>query len=140
MTPVARVAYHNGLTVPVTVQEPPEDVTGAAGELDGGCDGGVNVGAGCELAPLGWLDAGVLAGLVAGALAGVVGAVVEVVVLAWPGTACAKAAASPAVAAAAVAVIASERDLMRLNTRRRWITARYGAEVPGRAGFSCSAM
>src|ERR1700744_4604227 len=31
MTPVARVAYQSGLTVPVTAQEPPDDVTGAAG-------------------------------------------------------------------------------------------------------------
>jgi hypothetical protein len=136
MTPVARVAYQSGLTVLVTVQEPPDDVTGAAGELDGGCDGGANVGAGCELAPLGWLDAGVLAGLVAGALAGVVGEVGAAVVLAWPGVACAKAAASPAVAAVAAAVIARERDLMRLNTRRRRTTARYGAEVPERARLS----
>jgi hypothetical protein len=136
VTPVARVAYQSGLTVLVTVQEPPDDVTGAAGELDGGCDGGANVGAGCELAPLGWLDAGVLAGLVAGALAAVVGEVGEAVVLAWPGADCAKAAASPAVAAVAVAVIARERDLMRLKTRRRRITAWYGAEVPERARFS----
>jgi hypothetical protein len=89
-------------------------VTGAAGVLDGGCDGGVNVGAGCELTPLGWLDAGVLAGLVAGVLAWVDGAV-----LAWPGMACAKAAASAAVPAVAAAVIARESDLMRPNTRRR---------------------
>ena len=134
---MARVAYQSGLTVLVTAQEPPDDVTGAAGELVGGCDGGVNVGAGWELAPLGWLDAGVLAGLVAGAPAGVVG---EVVVLAWPGMAWAKAAASPAVAAAAVAVIARESDLMRLNMRRRWATARYGAEVPEGPRFSSSAM
>jgi hypothetical protein len=38
--------------------------------------------------------------------------------------ACANAAASPAVAAAATAVIASDRDLMRLTTRWRWATAR----------------
>jgi hypothetical protein len=119
MTPVARVAYQSGLTLLVTAQEPPEEVTGAAGELDGGCDGGASVGAGCELVPLGWLDAGVLAGLVG--LTGLVGAIV---VLAWPGTACAKAAASPAVAAAAVAAIARDRDLMRLNMSRRWATGR----------------
>ena len=87
-------------------------MTGAAGELDGGCDGGVNEGAGWELAPLGWRDAGVLAGVLAGVVGGDV-------VLAWPGVAWAKAVASPAVAAAAAAVIARERDLMRLNTRWR---------------------
>ena len=76
---MARVAYQSGLTAVVTVQEPPDDVTGAAGELDGGCDGGVNVGAGWELAPLGGLDAGALAGLAAGVLACVAG---EVAVLA----------------------------------------------------------
>ena len=113
---MARVAYQSGLTVVVTAQEPPEEVTGAAGVLDGGWDGGVNVGAGCELAPLGWLDAGVPAGLVAEVLAGVVGEVG--VVLAWPGMACAKAAASPAVAAAAAAAIVSDSALIRLN--RRW--------------------
>jgi hypothetical protein len=40
------------------------------------------------------------------------------------------------VAAVAVAVIARERDLMRLKTRWRRITAWYGAEVPERARFS----
>jgi hypothetical protein len=54
MTPVARVAYQSGLTVVVTAQEAPDDVTGAAGVLAGGCDGGVS----CELAALGWLVAG----------------------------------------------------------------------------------
>ncbi|HEY2522243.1 MAG TPA: hypothetical protein VGJ19_19185 [Streptosporangiaceae bacterium] len=54
MTPVARVAYQSGLTVLVTVQEAPDDVTGAAGVLDGGCGGGAS----CELAALAWLVAG----------------------------------------------------------------------------------
>jgi hypothetical protein len=67
MTPVALVAYQSGLTVLVTAQEPPEDVTGAAEVLDGGCAGGANV---CvvegELAPLGWLAAAVLGWLAAG--------------------------------------------------------------------------
>lgn len=119
---MARVAYQSGLAILVTAQEPPEDVTGAAGVLgDGGCDGGASVGAGCELAPPGRLDAGVLAGPLAGMPACVVG---EAAVLAWPGVACAKMAASPAVAAAAAAVIARESDLMRLNRRRRAATAR----------------
>jgi hypothetical protein len=42
MTPVALVAYQSGLTVLVTVQEAPEDVTGAAGVLEGGCAGGAS--------------------------------------------------------------------------------------------------
>jgi hypothetical protein len=55
MTPVARVAYHSGLTVVVTVQEAPDDVTGAAGVVEGGCGGGASR----ELAALlGWLVAG----------------------------------------------------------------------------------
>jgi hypothetical protein len=41
MTPVARVAYQSGLMV-VTAQEAPDDVTGAAGVLDGGCGGGAS--------------------------------------------------------------------------------------------------
>jgi hypothetical protein len=40
-------------------------------------------------------------------------------VLALPGTACANAAASPAVAAVAAAVIATESNLMRPNIRCR---------------------
>ena len=48
------MAYHSGLTVVVTVQEAPDDVTGAAGVLAGGCDGGAS----WELAALlGWLVA-----------------------------------------------------------------------------------
>jgi hypothetical protein len=66
MTPVALVAYQSGLTEWVTAQEPPEEVTGAAGVLDGGCAGGVSWCADRVLAPLGRL-----AGLVAG-LAGLV--------------------------------------------------------------------
>src|ERR1700743_1893500 len=58
MTPVARVAYQSGLTVVVTAQEEPDDVTGAAGVLDGGCGGGAS----CELTPLGWLVAAADAG------------------------------------------------------------------------------
>src|SRR6202012_5136992 len=55
MTPVARVAYHNGLTVVITVQEAPDDVTGAAGVVEGVCVGGAS----WELAAqLGWLVAG----------------------------------------------------------------------------------
>jgi hypothetical protein len=42
MTPVALVAYQSGLTVLVTAQEAPEDVTGAAGVLEGGCAGGTS--------------------------------------------------------------------------------------------------
>jgi hypothetical protein len=57
MTPVARVAYQSGLMVAGTGQEPPEDVTGAAGVLTGGCVGGAS--AGVELA-LGRLVAGVV--------------------------------------------------------------------------------
>ena len=52
---MARVAYQSGLTVVVTAQEAPDDVTGAAGVLAGGCGGGAS----CELAALGWLVAGV---------------------------------------------------------------------------------
>ena len=55
---MARVAYQSGLTVVVTAQEAPDDVTGAAGVLDGGCGGGAS----CELAPLGWLVAAADAG------------------------------------------------------------------------------
>ena len=51
---MARVAYQSGLMVVVTAQEPPDDVTGAAGVVDGGCGGGAS----CELAALGWLVAG----------------------------------------------------------------------------------
>ena len=96
MTPVARVAYQSGLTVLVTVQEAPDDATGAAGVFDGGCGGGAS----CELAALAWL-------------------VALPDVLASPGPACANAAASPAVAAVAAAAIATESDLMRPNIRRR---------------------
>jgi hypothetical protein len=44
MTPVALVAYQSGLTVPVTAQEPPDDVTGAAGALGGGWTGALDGG------------------------------------------------------------------------------------------------
>jgi hypothetical protein len=57
MTPVALVAYQRGLTVLVTAQEPPEDVTGAAGVLDGGCVGGASWLAEGVPASLGWLGA-----------------------------------------------------------------------------------
>jgi hypothetical protein len=40
-------------------------------------------------------------------------------VLAWPGMACAKAAANPAVAVTAAAATANDSDLMRLTSRRR---------------------
>jgi hypothetical protein len=66
MTPVALVAYQSGLTERVTAQEPPEEVTGAAGVLDGGWAGGVSWRAELWPAPFGW-PAAVLAGLVAGA-------------------------------------------------------------------------
>jgi hypothetical protein len=67
MTPVALVAYQSGLTVLVTAQEAPEDVTGAAGGLDGGCAGGASWCAdGAEDGELaldagGWLAEGLLA-------------------------------------------------------------------------------
>jgi hypothetical protein len=67
MTPVALVAYQSGLTVVVTAQEAPEDVTGAAGALVGGCAGGASWCVdGAEdgelaLAVGGWLTAGLLA-------------------------------------------------------------------------------
>jgi hypothetical protein len=66
MTPVALVAYQSGLTVLVTAQEAPEDVTGAAGVLDGGRAGGASWCAdGAEDSELaldtgGWLTAGLL--------------------------------------------------------------------------------
>jgi hypothetical protein len=72
MTPVALVAYQSGLTERVTAQEPPEEVTGAAGVLDGGWAGGVSWRADRVLVPLGWL-AVLLAGLVAGLAAGLAG-------------------------------------------------------------------
>jgi hypothetical protein len=94
MTPVARVAYHSGLTVVVTVQEAPDDVTGAAGVLAGGCGGGAS----WELAALlGWLVAGpapVCDGEGTGEPAVAAGGgltgdwlVAGRTVLAWPGTA-----------------------------------------------------
>lgn len=49
------MAYHSGLTVVVTVQEAPDDVTGAAGVVEGGCGGGAS-----------WELAAVLGRLVAG--------------------------------------------------------------------------
>jgi hypothetical protein len=91
-------------------------VTGAAGVLDGGWVGGASECAGAELALLGGLVAGVLAGLVAGLL---VWPAAGLAVLAWPGMACAKAAANPAVAATAAAATANDSDLMRLTSRRR---------------------
>jgi len=99
------------LTVLVTAQEPPEEVTGAAGVLDGGCTGGASWVAELRPALVGWLVA-VLAGLAAGA------GRPESVVLACPGMACANAAAKPAVAATATAPITNDTDLMRLT--RRW--------------------
>jgi hypothetical protein len=42
VTPVALVAYQSGLAVLVTAQDAPDDVTGAAGVLEGGCAGGVS--------------------------------------------------------------------------------------------------
>ena len=117
---MALVAYQSGLTVLVTAQEPPEEVTGAAGVLDGGCAGGARWVA--ELRPaLGrWLVA-VRVGLVAGTvLAGLTAGAgrAELAVLACPGMACANSAAKPAVAATATAPIANDIDLMRLT--RRW--------------------
>jgi hypothetical protein len=120
MTPVALVAYQSGLTVLVTAQEPPEEVTGAAGALDGGCAGGASWVAELRPALVGWLVA-VLAGLVVGTvLAGLAAGArrPESVVLACPGMACANAAAKPAVAATATAPITNDTDLMRLT--RRW--------------------
>ena len=74
MTPVALVAYQSGLTERITAQEPPEEVTGAAGVLDGGCAGGVSWCADRVLAPLGWLaPVGWLAALLAGLVAGPAG-------------------------------------------------------------------
>jgi hypothetical protein len=61
---------------------------------------------------------------------------VGLVVLACPGTAAAKAAASAAVAPVAAAVIANDRDLIRPNTRWRWATARYRVDDSGRSRFS----
>ena len=120
MTPVALVAYQSGLTVLVTAQEPPEDVTGAAGVLDGDCAGGASECAGVELASLGCLAAGLVAGVLAGLVAGVPPwPAAGLAVLAWPGMACAKAAANPAVAATAAAATANDSDLMRLTSRRR---------------------
>jgi hypothetical protein len=129
MTPVALVAYQSGLTVLVTAQEPPEEVTGAAGVLDGGCAGGASWVAELRPALVGWLVA-VLAGLVVGTvLAGLAAGTVlaglaagagrpESAVLACPGMACANAAAKPAVAATATAPITNDTDLIRLT--RRW--------------------
>lgn len=105
---MALVAYQSGLTVLVTAQEPPEEVTGAAGVLDGGCAGGASRVAELRPALAGWLVAGLAAG--AGRA--------ESAVLACPGMACANAAAKPAVAATATAPIATDTDLMRLT--RRW--------------------
>ena len=51
----------------VTAQEAPEDVTGAAGELDGGCAGGASWRTDRVPAPLGWLAPAVRAVLVPGA-------------------------------------------------------------------------
>jgi hypothetical protein len=98
-------------------------VTGAAGVLDGGCAGGVSWCADRVRAPLGWRAAllpAPLAGLVAGLAGLAAGAeAADLTVLACPGMACAKTAASPAVAAAAPAVIANVSDLMRLTVRWR---------------------
>jgi hypothetical protein len=63
-----------------------------------------------------------------------------VVVLAWPGTAAAKAAASAAVAPVAAAVMANDSDLIRLNTRWRCATAWYRANDPGRSRLSRAGM
>jgi hypothetical protein len=108
-------------------------VTGAAGVLAGGWDGGAS----WELDADGWRAAGVAA---APGAAGVTAVPVPVdgeagagepapdagdrltaglTVLAWPGTAWANAAARPAVAAVAAAAIATDSDLMWPNTRWR---------------------
>lgn len=110
----------------VTVQEAPDEVTGAAGVLAGGCGGGASWELG---ALLGWLVAGpapVCDGEGTGEPAvdaggGLTGDWLAAgrTVLAWPGTAWANAAARPAVAAVAPAVIATDSDLMRPNTRCR---------------------
>ena len=114
----------------VTVQEAPDDVTGAAGVLAGGCGGGAS----WELAALlGWLVAGpapVCDGEGTGEPAvdaggGLTGDWLAAgrTVLAWPADA--KAAARAVVAPTAPAVIASDSDLMRPNTRCRCATAQY---------------